>query len=76
MQTDFDYPKTELIGAVVFRPEFNENNRLININQAWSLFFTGGNDENALGFNTELGSFFTNMLVAIVVAGSLWAAIF
>jgi hypothetical protein len=76
MRTDFDYPQTELVGPVVFRPDFNSNSQSINSNQAWSLFFTGGKDENALGFNTELGAFFTNLLIAIAVAGGLWATLF
>jgi hypothetical protein len=76
MRTDFDYTQTELVGPVVFRPDFNSNSEPINSNQAWSLFFTGGNDENALGFNLELGAFFTNLLIAIAVAGTLWATLF
>jgi hypothetical protein len=34
MKTDFDYPKKDLIGLVVFRPDFN-NFEIINANQAW-----------------------------------------
>lgn len=75
MRTDFDFPAKELIGPVVFRPDFN-NGQTINVNQAWSLFFTAGQDDNVLGQQTELGRFFTNTLIAIGTAGVLWGASF
>jgi hypothetical protein len=75
MRTDFDFPKTDLLGPVVFRPDFN-NFEVISANQAWSLFFTGGQEDKALGRNAELGKFFTNLLIAITVAGSLGGAVF
>lgn len=71
MKTDFDYPKKDLIGPVVFRPDFN-NFAKINANQAWSLFFTAGQDDKSLGQQAELGNFFTNVLIAITVAVALW----
>jgi hypothetical protein len=40
------------------------------------LFFTGGQEDKALGRNAELGKFFTNLLIAITVAGSLGGAVF
>jgi hypothetical protein len=73
MKTDFDFPKKELLGAVVFRPGF-ANGEVINVNQAWSLFFTGGKDDKLLGQQVELGRFFTNLLIAIGVTGTLLAA--
>ncbi|WP_414544276.1 hypothetical protein [Nostoc sp. CCY0012] len=75
MKTDFDFPKKDLIGPVVFRPDFN-NFETINANQAWSLFFTAGQQDNSLGQETELGKFFTNVLIAIGVSGTLWATFF
>lgn len=75
MKTDFDYPKKDLIGPVVFRPDFN-NFTTINANQAWSLFFTAGQDDNSLGREPELGRFFTNLLIAIAVTASLWPVFF
>lgn len=75
MKTDFDFPRKDLIGSVVFRPDFN-NFEKINMNQAWSLFFTAGQDDKGLGEGTELGKFFTNVLIAVGVAGSLWATFF
>ncbi|MBC1237870.1 hypothetical protein [Nostoc sp. 2RC] len=75
MKTDFDFPKKDLIGPVVFRPDFN-NFETINLNQAWSLFFTAGQNDKALGEEAELGNFFTNLLIAVVVTGSLWGIYF
>ena len=75
MRTDFDFPQRDLLGPVVFRPNFN-NFEIINVNQAWSLFFSGGQDYNKLGRGTELGRFFTNSLIAIGVTGTLWAIYF
>ncbi|AFY48231.1 hypothetical protein Nos7524_2389 [Nostoc sp. PCC 7524] len=75
MKTDFDFPKKDLIGPVVFRPDFN-NFETINVNQAWSLFFSAGQDDKGLGEEAELGRFFTNFLIAVGVTGTLWAAIF
>jgi hypothetical protein len=46
MKTDFDYRNTELFGPVVFRPDFN-NFKPINVNQAWSLFFTASREDKA-----------------------------
>lgn len=37
MKINFDFPKQDLLGSVVFRPDFN-NFEVINVNQAWSLF--------------------------------------
>ncbi len=75
MKTDFDFPRRDLIGPVVFRPDFN-NFETINANQAWSLFFTAGKQDNNLGQETELGKFFTNVLIATGVTGTLWATFF
>ena len=75
MKTDFDFPKKDLIGTVVFRPDFNSF-ETINVNQAWSLFFSAGQDDKGLGQDIELGRFFTNVLIAVGVTGSLWAIYF
>ncbi|MEA5516390.1 hypothetical protein [Nodularia sp. UHCC 0506] len=75
MRTDFDFPQKDLLGPVVFRPNFN-NFEIINANQAWSLFFSAGQDDNKLGRGIELGRFFTNSLIAIGVTGTLWAIYF
>ncbi|MDM9385056.1 hypothetical protein QUB80_30840 [Chlorogloeopsis sp. ULAP01] len=75
MKTDFNYPNKDLLGAVVFRPDFN-NFEKINTNQAWSLFFTAGQEDKVLGQETEFGKFFSNLLIAIAVTGSIWAIYF
>ncbi|MFN6561868.1 MAG: hypothetical protein RMY28_019020 [Nostoc sp. ChiSLP01] len=75
MRTDFNFPKQDLIGPVVFRPDFT-NFEKINLNQAWSLFFTAGQDDKALGQEIELGKFFTNLLIAVGVTGILWGTFF
>jgi len=76
MKTDFDFPNKYLIGPVVFRPNFNAQSEVIDANQAWSLFFTAGKEDKVLGFNTEAGRFFTNLLLAVGAAGVLWAVLF
>ncbi|MEH2148059.1 hypothetical protein [Nostoc sp.] len=75
MKTDFDYPNQSLLGAVVFRPSFNDFEK-INVNQAWSLFFTAGQEDKILGQQPELGKFFTYLLIALGVTGTLWATYF
>ncbi len=75
MKTDFDFPKKDLIGPVVFRPNFN-NFETIDVNQAWSLFFSAGQDDKVLGQERELGKFFTNVLIAVGITGTLWATFF
>jgi hypothetical protein len=73
MRTDFDFSQPELVGPVVFRPDFNRFEPIAD-HQAWSLFFTAGQEDKTLGYNVELGKFFTYLLIAIAVTGSLWAA--
>ncbi|MCV3217157.1 hypothetical protein OGM63_27225 [Plectonema radiosum NIES-515] len=75
MRTDFDFPKKDLFEPVVFRPDFNSF-ETINVNQAWSLFFTAGKEDKVLGLNPELGRFFTYLLIAIGATGSLLAGAF
>lgn len=75
MKTDFDYLSKDLMGAVVFRPDFNDF-ETINESQAWCLFFTAGREDKVLGRETELGRFFTYLLIAIGVSGIVLAAYF
>ncbi|MEC4816106.1 MAG: hypothetical protein SAK29_22965 [Scytonema sp. PMC 1069.18] len=75
MITDFDFAKKDLVRPVVFRPDFN-NFEPISVNQAWSLFFTVGQEDKALGANSELGKFFTNLLISVATAGILWSIVF
>jgi hypothetical protein len=76
MKTDFNFPNRDLIGPVVFRPDFNSQAEVVTATQAWSLFFTAGREDKALSLNREAGWFFTNGLIAIVVTGTLWALLF
>ncbi|TAF08046.1 MAG: hypothetical protein EAZ77_07960, partial [Nostocales cyanobacterium] len=74
-RTDFDFSNKDLFAPVVFRADFN-NFETINVNQAWALFFSAGQDDKGLGQETELGRFFTNVLIAVGVTGTLWATFF
>lgn len=48
MRTDFDFARyQDLIGVVVFRSTFN-NFEKIDINQAWSLAISGGQEDKML----------------------------
>jgi hypothetical protein len=69
MKANYSYAST------IFNADFN-NFAPISANQAWSLFFTLGKDDAALGDNKEVGKFFTNMTIATVVAFILGASIF
>lgn len=76
MNSDFDiYNNKDLFAPVVFRSDFN-NFQKINVNQAWSLFFTVGNEDKELGFEPEVGKFFTNLLMAIVISGIIGGVVF
>jgi hypothetical protein len=76
MKTDFDFSNKYLMGPVVFRPDFNAAAKAIDVTQAWSLFFTAGQEDKALGFNAEAGQFFTYALLAVGTAGVLWSLVF
>ncbi|PZV27698.1 MAG: hypothetical protein DCF12_03130 [Snowella sp.] len=76
MNSDYDiYANKDLFAPVVFRSEFNSF-KPISGNEAWSLFFTGGQEDKELGINPETGRFFTNTLTAIAVVGIVWAFCF
>lgn len=76
MNSDFEVLNNkDLFAPVVFRSRFN-NFEKINSNQAWSLFFTGGKEDKKLGFDPEAGSFFNNILIALVVAGIVGGVVF
>ncbi len=75
MNSDFDYSNPDLFGPVVFRPGFNQAER-IDVNQAWSLFFTAGKEDKVLGTSPESGRLFNNLLVAVGVVGVVGASIF
>ena len=68
MKTDLDFTSPELFSPVVFRSAFNSF-EAINPSQAWSLFFSGGREDKALGFGSQTGIFFTSTLIALVASG-------
>ena len=72
MKTKFNYSTQNLFTPVIFRPDFNDGATL-NMTQAWSLFFTGGREENAFNKKSFSGWFFTNLLLAIVFSGIIGA---
>jgi len=76
MKTDFDFSNKYLVGPVVFRPDFNADAETISGTQAWSLFFTAGQEDKAFGLSSEAGRFFTNLLLAAGAAGILWSFLF
>jgi hypothetical protein len=76
MKTDFNvFNNKDLFAPVIFRSDFNKFDS-ISINQAWSLFFTAGKEDKILGLEAELGKFFSNILAASIVTGSIGALIF
>ena len=75
MRTDLNFRNDNLMGSVVFRPQFN-NFEPINATQAWSLFFTGSREDKTFGFQPTAGRFFNNLLLALVTGGMLWGIFF
>ncbi len=72
MNADMDILKNQdLFAPVVFRKGFNDF-QAINGNQAWSLFFTAGQEDKQLEGSPELGRFFTYLLIAICSYTGLW----
>lgn len=75
MKTDFTFDRLNFFAPTVFNTDFN-NFAPITANQAWSLFFTLGQDDAALGDNPEVGQFFNNILIASAVAFMVGVSIF
>ncbi|WP_197036069.1 hypothetical protein [Fischerella sp. PCC 9605] len=73
--TDVDLTSPSVFSPVVFRPGFNHFEK-INATQAWSLFFTGGREDKALGLSPTVGRFYNLSLIAIAIAGILWTFLF
>lgn len=74
MITKFNYKGQDLYTPIIFRNDFQTST--IDVNQAWSLFLTVGQEENELGYNSEKGWFFNNLLMAIIVSGIIGSLIF
>jgi hypothetical protein len=75
MRTDYDFKNPALFGPVAFRPEFN-NFQEITPAQAWSLFFTGSNEDKVFDRNPEAGRFFTAVVGVSALAIALWGLTF
>ncbi|NJN48503.1 MAG: hypothetical protein HC805_00135 [Alkalinema sp. RL_2_19] len=75
MRTDYDFKTADLFGPVAFRPDFNDFQQITPA-QAWSLFFTGSNEDKVFDRSPEAGRFFTQAIGASVLAVALWGAVF
>ncbi|PMB01414.1 hypothetical protein CEN49_27665 [Fischerella thermalis CCMEE 5273] len=71
MRTNVGLTNPSLLNPVVFRSSFNHFEE-INATQAWSLFFTGGKEDKALGLSSTIGRFFNLSLIAIAIASIFW----
>ncbi|AFY37464.1 hypothetical protein Lepto7376_1096 [[Leptolyngbya] sp. PCC 7376] len=75
MSRQFDYTsQANLFTPIVFREDFKD--ATISATQAWSLFFSAGQEENLFGKNREIGWFYNNVIVASVVIFGLTAILF
>lgn len=75
-KTDLDIAQSYTgASAAVFNSDFNHFAR-ITTNQAWSLLFTAGRDDGALGNNPELGRLFNYILLGISMFVPLSSTIF
>jgi hypothetical protein len=74
MISKFEYNPKNLYTPVIFRQDFNA--ATITATQAWSLFFTAGQEENLFGTEKETGWFYNNFLVAVVISLGIGAAFF
>ncbi len=68
MINNLDFKSPEMFGAFVFSPSFNSF-KTINANQAWSLFFTGGREDQKLDSNPRISLLFTSTLLALGASG-------
>ena len=75
MKTDLDFRNPDLFGHTTFRSTFN-NFEDINSTQAWSLFFTAGQNDAALGFNPAVGNVFNSLVLSAVGMGILSTLLF
>ncbi|MEA5571137.1 hypothetical protein [Calothrix sp. UHCC 0171] len=75
MTTNVSLNNPSLLSPIVFRADFNHFEK-INATQAWSIFFTRGREDKALGRNLTVGRFFNLSLMAIAIASILWTFMF
>ncbi len=65
-------PTPPVLGEpVVFQPKFNDHSETLSATRAWSLFFTGGKSELALGSEPVFGRAATAATVAIAAVGAI-----
>lgn len=74
MVKNFDYDRQTLFTPIIFRQDFQD--ATISATQAWSLFFTAGQEENLFGKDREVGWFYNHLLLAWGVTFALAAALF
>ena len=75
MVSKFNYTSNQnLFTPIIFREDFKDAQ--LSATQAWSLFFSAGQEENLFGENREIGWFYNNVLLASVVLFGLTAALF
>lgn len=75
METKFDFNGQNLFTPIIFREDFNQFAKLSET-QAWSLFFTGSREDNALGFSRAAGRFWTSLAIATVLESILGVIVF
>ncbi|MBE9205027.1 hypothetical protein IQ244_00440 [Nostoc sp. LEGE 06077] len=68
MINNLNFQSPELFGSVVFTPDFNSF-KTINPSQAWSLFFTGGREDNKLDSKPRISLLFTMIVLALGISG-------
>ncbi|MGB2924489.1 MAG: hypothetical protein WBB82_04255 [Limnothrix sp.] len=74
MVNNFKYDHDNMTTPVIFRKDFR--NATISATQAWSLFFSAGQEENLFGKEREIGWFYNNTLTAFCVTFALAAICF
>ena len=68
IKTDLDFLQNkDILAPVVFRSYFNKFEKL-DASQAWSLAFSGGQEDKILNLEPELGRFFNHLLIGFTVA--------
>jgi hypothetical protein len=73
MKTNVGLTNPSLLSSVVFTDDFNHFEK-IRATQAWSLLFTGGRGDKALGISPTVGRVLNFSLIAI--ASIVWIVLF
>ena len=75
METKFDFSGNNLFTPIAFREDFNQF-AILSSTQAWSLFFTASREDGALGFNRNVGRFWTGLVIAAVLESIIGIVLF